>query len=124
MRRKQWIRRARRCLRKWHESESRTGDTGWRRFRAEAIIKVGRWDVKRRRLLGWSQGSTTLEREVDPGGEVDQEAERWGVEVWKCQRMSTEQENIKRNRGLSPYPVNADMSTFVRTKITGDPSTP
>jgi len=46
-----------------------------------------------------------LERQIGPGGEIDQEAECWGVEIWKTQRMTMEKENIKRDRGLSPKPV-------------------
>jgi hypothetical protein len=38
-----------------------------------------------------------LEGQIGPGGEIDQEAECRGVEIWKTQRMTMEKENIKRN---------------------------
>jgi hypothetical protein len=44
-----------------------------------------------------SHRSAALEGQIGPGREVDQEAESWGVEIRKRQRMSTKQENIKRN---------------------------
>jgi hypothetical protein len=47
-----------------------------------------------------------LERQIGSWGEIDQEAESRKVEVWKPQRVSTEQENIEGDRRLSPIPVN------------------
>jgi hypothetical protein len=38
-----------------------------------------------------------LERQISTWREINQEAECWGVEIWKPQRMSTEQENVERN---------------------------
>jgi hypothetical protein len=38
-----------------------------------------------------------LERQIGPWREIDQEAEGRGMEIGKRQRVSAEQENIKRN---------------------------
>jgi len=64
------------------------------------------WDVDRQELLGSIHRSAALDGQIGAGREIDQEAESWKVEVWKRQRMSMKQENIKGNLQLSPYPVN------------------
>ena len=54
-------------------------------------------NVEGGKLEGRGHRSTALERQIGPGREIDQEAECWGVEIWKTQSMTTEKENIKRN---------------------------